>query len=206
MHVDYFSLGEYCGTAFNIRRHTLQNEAYFFDWLVTRNSALEFITKENEDFFMPGNWSLRGEPGNEDIRVMDKHSGLLFQHEFPILESGRIDRALVDVHLAKAKDKFVYLKNKTVVAIRQSRRCVLIRSENNVVTLDDALRRHAEINQIFSIINPRVKIILCSSAVEGEWAHPDLLVLKMAETTEWVGDLASWDRLFAVAGNHFVFE
>ncbi len=194
----YFSIGEYCASAFQLRRWSGRNDAFFFDWLVTPGSAFDFIRQSSDQFLMPGNWDIVGEPGNEGIRVRDKFSGLLFQHEFPTID-GKIDAARVEEHLATAREKFTYLKNKTIAAIAGSPNCVLVRAENALVTLDDALERANQIRQAFMPINPNIKTVLASTNFEGEFRHPEFIMIKLQPHAGWEGDNASWDRLLTAA-------
>lgn len=195
----YIGIGEICGTAFQIRRYTSNEEAYLFDWLVTPNDSFDFIAKPNDDFLVSGNWDIVGLSDNPNIRVRDHFSGLLFQHEFARDAANRIDAARVEEHLPTAREKFVYLKNKTIEAIRNSPDCVLVRAENSLVTLDDAVARLNQIRAAFKPINPNVKIVLASSNFESEHQHPEFITIKLAHCDEWVGDPQSWQRLFLIA-------
>ena len=80
----YFSLGEYCATAHQIRRCTNNNEAFFFDWLVTRGNSFDFMGRSNDAFLQSMGWELV----DGGIRLLDRYSGLLFQHEFKTTAGG----------------------------------------------------------------------------------------------------------------------
>lgn len=198
MYCDYFSIGEYCATAAQIRRVSGRQSAYFFDWLVTPGASFDFFAKPMQGFLRSGNWDIVGEPGNEGIRVRDLDSQLLFQHEFPTLD-GKIDRDRVEAHLDTAREKFSYLRRKTEDALRSTRCGVLIRAENGLKTADDALARMAQIRSTFMPINPGLKVVIASTGFSQEFEHPDCLLLKLKPSAEWFGDFPSWDRLFQIA-------
>ncbi|MEJ6004410.1 hypothetical protein WG899_02545 [Paucibacter sp. AS339] len=203
---DYFSVGEFCATAFQIRRCTGVADAFFFDWLISPGTSFDVVNKLCDAMFQSGNWDVVGEPGNEGIRVREQFSGLLFQHEFATNATGQIDTAKVEDHLVVAKQKFSYLKDKTVAAIKRSQRCVLVRAENDLVTLNDALARANQMRACFMPINSGAKIVLASKNFENEYQHPDFLMVKLRACDAWVGDLPSWDRLFSMAENCFQFQ
>jgi hypothetical protein len=194
----YVSIGYDCETKFQIDRCTGDEDHHLFDWIVTPENSFDFIGKDNDDFLSPGNWDIVGVPGNEGIRVRDKYSGLLFQHEFDLID-GRIDPDRVEGHLATAKEKFIYLKSKTIRVIKEQEKCVLIRAGDRIVTLDEAIDKINQIRQVFKPINPNIKVVIASSSLEAEFHHPEFLILKFLPCSEWRGDFASWDRLFMAA-------
>jgi hypothetical protein len=196
---NYIGIGAYCQTAAQIRRCTGSQDSGLFDWLVSPDQAFNFIQKEDAGFLESGNWEIVNNPENVGIRVLDKYSGLLFQHEFPLLDSGGIDPDKVESHLPIAKKKFLYLKAKTLQSIRSGDNCVLVRAEDGLITRDDTIRRVEEIREVFKPINHRVKVILASATFEAEFQHPEFLAIKMQPAQEWYGDYASWDRLFSLS-------
>ncbi len=142
-----------------------------------------------------------GEVGNEGIRVRDKFSGLLFQHEFPTTEAGKVDIVKVEAHLAVAKAKFLYLKQKLINAIKDSANCVLVRAENGLTTLDAGIEKINQMRNAFIPINPDIKIVLASQRFEHEYQHPEFLLVRLQPCADWAGDFPSWDRLFTLSEN-----
>lgn len=203
MKKQFFSVGEYCGTAFQIQRHSGDATAYLFNWLVTPGRAFEAIGLDDAAWLQPANWELAGEPGNEGIRVRDKASGLLYQHEFPTGADGRVDADAVDGHLATAREKFIYLKHKTRAALTASRAGILVRSDHALRTFADALASADRLRQAFLPLNPDLKLVIVSSQLDGEYGNPECLMLKVAPDPDWGGDDASWSRALALAERHF---
>ena len=192
---DYFSIGEFCTTALQIRRCSGRQDAFLFDWLISPGTSFDFIASGNDAFLRPDNWEVDA----DGLRVRDRYSGLLFQHEFPATADHRIEAGKVDGHLSTAKAKFTYLKRKTIDAIRHSSRCVLVRSEDGLSTLEDAATRARQVAAAFKPINPDVRIVLASTRFASDHQCADFSAVKMATADRWEGDVPSWDRLFAMA-------
>jgi len=204
--MDYFSIGEACCTAFQIKRHKGWREKYFFDSLVTPESSFDYFGKPSDGFLLSGNWDVTGVPGNEGIRLRDKYSGLLFQHQFPVAD-GKIDVTRVEENLQNARDKFYYLRSKTLAAIEKSPCCILIRAENDLITYNDALLRLGQIFAVFKPVNPHLKVIMASTQFDFDLVDnvDDCLMVKLEPSDRWEGDNASWDRAFNLAQSRFTF-
>lgn len=190
----YISLGAYCKTAFQIRRFTGNDEAYFFDWLITINNHFNSLFINDDVFFMDDNWEIIPDA---PFRLRDKGTGLIFQHEFNILDgdSKFIDPAKVKSHLSIAKNKFLHLKKKTIEKISSSSNVYLIRHEN-FSDLNAALSRLIEIEKLFLPINENIKLVLVSERINSDYGDGKFFVFKETLTDKWSGDNASWDHIF----------
>lgn len=195
----FVSLGETCQTAYQLGRLTRKHGSLFFDWLITPSSAYKSLTLDADAFFRTGNWELVDEGG---IRLRDKGTDLRFQHEFPVVDnvSRIIDPARVEAHLEKAKSKFLHLRNKTVAAIRDSKRVCLVRYEW-VATSRNARWRINDIRKHFSTLNPHVKIVIASPVIDAEELAEDHAIVKIREGKTWHGDNESWKRLLGLAAS-----
>jgi hypothetical protein len=200
----FISLGDSCQTAYQIRRFTKCNDAYFFDWLITSKDAIKSIYAKDDDFFISNNWELvEFKSGSWEIiekdgmTLRDKGTGLKFHHEFKRGESGFIDESFVEQHLPTAKSKFIYLKNKTLNAIKNAETVYLFRWEwiQNEV---NALERIADINRLFSQTNKNIKVIIASPVANKEIIDGNQLFIKINQTENWQGDDNSWNRLFSI--------
>ncbi len=192
----YISLGAYCKTAFQIRRFTGNDESYFFDWLITLNDHFNSLFISDDDFFMPDNWEIIPD---SPFRLRDKGTGLIFQHEFDILEGASkfIDPSKVEPHLSVAKAKFLYLRKKTLDKISSSSNVYLIRHEN-FSDINAALQRLIEIENLFLPINENIKFVLVSEHINSDYSDGNFFVFKEAVANKWSGDDASWDHIFRV--------
>jgi tetratricopeptide (TPR) repeat protein len=76
------SLGESCEVAFQLRQHSGDNTAHFFDWLVTPAAGLIRTISENFPPFPPENLSLV-KPDDRTGFVIDAVTGMQFPHQFP---------------------------------------------------------------------------------------------------------------------------
>jgi hypothetical protein len=197
----YFSAGEFCCTAYQINRFTKEKEAYFFDWLVTRNTSFSFLVKKDlGEFLTPDNWQII----DNGLRVLDTTSGLAFQHEFETYQEQPtvVDPEKINSHLNQARDKFKYLKEKTLLAMSNAPSPVIIRSENGIKTKQQAESRLSEMRQLFHPINSKTILALTSTQLTEEIYLPNMISFKVNNPSNvepkdyWKGDDASWDRLF----------
>lgn len=205
MQNQYFSCGAWCATAHQIRRVTANEEAYFFDWLITKGQAYDFLLKDNAEFLKHSGWQLI----DDDLRLLDTYSGLAFQHEFKTI-NGRILTEQVPQQLKKASEKFIYMKEKLIYALKSSVRPVVVRANPDIVTLDDARLECESLKQVFWQLNERINFLVLSTQLVQEfinerYAFLSLAELRVRDRDSWKGDNVSWDRAFAIAEQHFRF-
>lgn len=205
MQNQYFSCGVWCATAYQIRRVTANEEAYFFDWLITKGQAYDFLLKDNAEFLKHNGLQLI----DDDLRLLDTYSGLAFQHEFKTID-GRILTEQVPQQLKKASEKFIYMKEKLIYALKSSVRPVVVRANPDIVTFNDACLEYEYLKQVFWQINERINFLVLSTQLVQEfinerYAFLSLAELRVRDRDSWKGDNVSWDRAFAIAEQHFRF-
>lgn len=194
------SLGYDCKVAYQIRRHSGQEQAFFFDWLMTPVEGLRVMLGRDEDLLRPGRWALV----KSDSTVQDLDTGLMFMHEFPSVpvvdgdQSHRVIESQVEAHLPIARQKFAYLRRKTLELIRNSRDLLLVRADE-VATLDEALQQINQVREIFLPLNPTLRFAFASTRLPGNFQAPQTLIFKTEPGADWRGDNASWDRMFGAA-------
>lgn len=205
--MDIFSLGSSCQTAYQIRRYTKNDTSYFFDWISSRKDSYKSIFLEEKNYFLEKNCyavpkiefdaDLNKEINYGKVWVKDEYTQIHYQHEFPRLDGSYIiDDKLIKDHLPKAKEKFIYLKNKTISAIQNSSLPVLIRYENNI-TLHEAMSISADIHQSFLHLNDNIKVVIVSHSIEKNYIEDEnTLILKVNKSEEWYGDHDSWNKVF----------
>jgi hypothetical protein len=188
-----FSLGVDCQVAHQLRRATGGETAFLFDWLISRNDPYAALRSDAEAWFQPGNWEIVG----DGIRLLDKGTGLEFQHEFPRIgpDTQIIDVARVEGHLRAARDKYLYLRGKTLAALAEAAEPVLIRREYRADTAEAKQVADATL-AAFSAVNPAVKVVVLSEDAEQESLSPRHLALKTWPGDDWTGDDGAWDRVF----------
>lgn len=202
----YFSCGTWCATAHQIRRVTRKTEAYFFDWLVTRCDSYNFLLKDDKHFLQQRNWKII----DDGIRLLDKYSGLAFQHEFKYSEH-KIDEKLVAEHLPVAHDKFTYLKRKLIEDLQAATRPVVIRADSSITTKNQAEDELQSLRTIFSKINKKTAFVLVSANLQDELVASEYLFIKVGNapvgnSDAWKGDNPSWDRVFQLAEENLNFD
>jgi tetratricopeptide (TPR) repeat protein len=76
------SLGKACEVAFQLRQHSGDNTAHFFDWLTTPAPALAKLIRADFPDFRPENLRLVNK-GTRRSSVVDAATGIRFAHQFP---------------------------------------------------------------------------------------------------------------------------
>lgn len=207
----YFSIGEYCATAHQIRRFTSNTESFFFDWLVTRGTAFQSIRLPSQSLLRSKEW----EVVDNGLRLLDRNSGLLFQHEFKTIPgtSGIIDESTVELSLSDSRKKYIYLQEKMLNALKTTNRGVLIRAENGVRTKTQVDLLLEEMRDVFLLINKRLRFVIASVNLDiDEQYSPEFVLIKLQASKEpnnpnsWQGDDQSWDRLFNIAETYLSFD
>lgn len=198
------SLGYDCKVAWQIRRHSGQDQAFFFDWLMTPPDALSVLLGRDEDLLRDGRWELI----KDDCCLRDLDTGLMFMHEFPSVpvvggeQSHRILPELVSSHLPVARAKFAYLRRKTLELIRHSPDLLLVRADE-VATLDEAMAQANQMRRLFLPINPRLKFAVASTLIPASGSVADTLIFKTEPGEDWRGGHESWSQLFRTAERLF---
>lgn len=205
--MDFFSIGSACQTAHQIRRFTKSNQAYFYDWLTSPDTSYKSIFLDDEGHFLESNchavdkieFSFKQNKivNRGKVHVVDDYSGLYYQHEFKVIEGTSIvDESKISQHLPVAKSKFIYLKHKTINAIKNSEAPVLFRFQN-VAQVNDAIALAKDIHNTYKILNPNVKVVIVSYLVDQEYAENDMIyVFPIKPGDTWKGNDDSWDYVF----------
>jgi hypothetical protein len=190
----FISLGAFCDVAAQIRRFTKDEDALFFDWLITPSDSYKAIFYEDEYFFKKNNWEII-EP--QKIALLDRGTNLRFQHEFQNMKDENIiDSTKVDSHLSTAKEKFLYLKRKTLEVIKKNNQICLIRSEN-LAEKSEIISRINHIRSLFQPINQNIKVLLVSNNISyNEKLSENNFIFRMNKVSDWAGDNDSWDEVF----------
>lgn len=196
-----YSLGEFCATAYQIRRYTGNQNAFFFDWLITHSDYFRSISLEIDTFFKSENWDIV----DGGIRLRDLATGLLYQHEFPA-KDGQIEATLAEGHMDSARSKFEHLKEKTLSSMRNDDECLLIRAENDIISVDQARERMMQIRGAFLPYNSNIKIVLASTGCIDEIEEEDRLFIGLKPGADWTGNDSSWDRLFQITASVFKLD
>lgn len=206
--MDLFSIGESCQVAHQIRRYFKKNTAHFFDWTSTRGTSYKALFLDDALFFQMNNCKVveKNEYSiihNKKINfgkvwVVDNYSGLHFQHEFEHLSnSNLIDESKIESHLPIAKNKFSYLKDKTINAIISSKLPILVRLEN-VKSIEDAISLGQDIYDNYKHLNSDLKVVVTSYFLDNDYEIDNkIYIFKIDPSQEWSGDDESWNRVFS---------
>ncbi|WP_347454575.1 hypothetical protein ABEF83_14880 [Acinetobacter thermotolerans] len=122
---------------------------------------------------------------------------MYYQHEFKKIEgTNLIDEEMIEDHLPHAREKFKYLKEKTLKAISDSDNPVLVRYQN-VKSFEEAKNISEDIYQKFVQINKYIKVVLVSCLIDNDYCIDDkIFIFKINPSEKWSGDDKSWNRVF----------
>jgi hypothetical protein len=198
--IEFLSLGEACVTAYQIRRFNSSDDAFFYDWLATTGGSFKGIFIDQSEFLKSQNWEIVD--GGD--RLLDKATQIRFRHEFPVNDPviHHVDPDMVEQHLPLAKEKFLYLKEKTIKKIELTKNiCIICFTEESSYDYIDSKKK--EIFNQFKSINPNIKLIFASTGMIEEKIEDEFILLRVSKGNDWMGDDASWDRLFNIANMKF---
>lgn len=198
----FLSLGYDCKVKAQIRAHTGDAEAYFFDWLMSPRESLDILLRSDDSLLRSGRWELV----KEDTCVRDLDSGLMFMHEFPSSapapgESPKVRADAVEGHLPQARSKFAYLRRKTLALLTQCDHLTVVRAAE--VDANGAVAEINALRQLLLPLNPRLRFAFASTQLAGHGVAEDTLFFKTAPGQDWTGDAQSWSQLFQTAQRVF---
>ena len=186
------SIGHACQPANYIRSLTKQQEAYFFDWLVTpTDSFMKLIEHGPESLFYDRSQFVSiDEPGRKKATVTHKALGVIFYHEFPIGPKALNSFDAVAMkyrNLARRWHELNTIRNK-VLFIRH------YAGKGDSLLIQGALRR----------VFPNVPFDLLSvnedEANKVSWGLPGIINMCVnPTTTDWRGDVTGWTDIFKQA-------
>lgn len=140
------SLGYNCGPAYQIRLHTRIAESHFFDWLYTSAQAATFLIRTGFDGFMERQNLI---PTREDTEVLDRGSGIRFNHSFKTAPGAKtVSASAIDADYANECSKFQHLQDKFLAALSSPEPILFIRynpypekpdKEEEIAALADAI-------------------------------------------------------------------
>lgn len=100
----------------------------------------------------------------------------------------------------EARTKFLYLKDKLLIALKTSHRGVIIRAENGITSADQAKERLQKLRKTFLPINANLKFVIASTQLyQGEEFLPDYLFVRLdhpippSGPDAWKGNDQSWN-------------
>ena len=198
--IEFVSLGEACVTAYQIRRFSSSDDAFFYDWVATTGDSFKGIFVDQSEFLKSQNWEIVD--GGD--RLLDKATQIRFRHEFPFNDPviQHVDPDQVEQHLPIAREKFLYLRKKTIEKIKFSKNiCLICYTEDSSYEYID--KKINEIINEFKSTNCNIKIIFASTGMIKEKIEDKFILLRVKKGNDWMGDDASWDRLFNIANMKF---
>lgn len=204
MSINYYSIGSYCQTAYQINRYNDRKESGFFNWLSSPLESLNFITdSDNTEFLLENNLEFIPNNTYETWWLRDKFSGLFFPHEYELSLQDQIDEKKVANQIPISRKKFLYLKEKFLDRVSKDENPVLIRVEDQLTSFE-AYDRLKYLENIFLKINPRIKFILASVSFEKKLIKmPNAMFFRLEKhklwsnpKISWMGDDDSWNDLF----------
>lgn len=184
------SLGRACDTAFQIRRHFKQREAYPFDWLVTPYPALiNLLERDFSGFLLDENLQADGK------YVVDKGSGIAMMHDF---ETPALYQQTLDVVRAKYQRRI----KRWLSLVNGGASILFVRSQQYVDHNNLGEEQSRALLKLLQQKYKNAKVHLLVQNPPGA-AIPEvveknfwLLQLKPPDPWEWSGDDAAWSEMF----------
>jgi hypothetical protein len=209
--INFISFGCFCQPAYQIRRFTGIEKAYFFAWLITPIKSIGKVLRDfDSDHFLNIN-----QPGglpiaDHGIRVLDLHTGVKFQHEFSSLEDGTINISSIRQMQIRVKEKYIFLRNRTLNDMQSVNDFVYIRFEwpAHDGKYDEVEGMNKFILEVGDNARNRL-FVLASESVSFTRFEENKLFFKLSpyvgdKKYKWHGDDLSWDKLFELSVEYFV--
>jgi Putative papain-like cysteine peptidase (DUF1796) len=189
------SLGRHCQTAYQIRRFTGDDTAFYFDWVRTPHRGLATILRDGfAGCFLRENLEIT----QDRTCVMDKANGILFRHMFSklpgtaIVDPNSLDR---EFEIRKQKIDFLIKRWRETMQMEE---ILFVRQDtpdlSEATELYDVLLRQ--------IPRHRFELLLVIPP-EHEWSaeHPRIHVERGGDLpsgpSDWKGENTVWDRILA---------
>ena len=140
--VAFYSLGSSCFPRFLLNGWKIDQPTYFFDWLITDKLSLQktLLDFSEQEFFSNG-WRVV----DQDLRVLDEHTGLKFQHDFPN-KDGIVDKELVSSQVNIVKSRYIHRRRRLFEHVANDENPVFIRYTYRTVLNTN------EVDEIFNIV------------------------------------------------------
>ena len=172
------SLGQACGTTFNLRRWYHFGETYPFDWWITPYKALiPALEAFSADYiFDPAKLSLRA-----DRSAVEHESGIELTHEFPRV--GKRNGPVTEdyqLHIPSARDRSAHKFAKLAELDRAGERLLFVRG---------------------GVVDDRLAEVLGRRFAQADWCLYVLSRQPEADLPDdWKGDEAIWDEIIEEMG------
>lgn len=183
------SIGHACQPAHYIRQFTNQQEAYFFDWLVTPTDSLVKLMQTGPEslFYDKAQFVAVDEPGRKKATVTHKGLGVVLYHEFP---SG--PKALSSYDSVVLKYRHLAQRWYTIGLIRS--KVLFIR---HYAGKNDAQLIQNTIRQTFPQLQFDLLAVNEDEANIAPWGLPGIINMCVNPTTsDWKGDSVGWTDVF----------
>jgi hypothetical protein len=188
-------LGQHCESTYQIRRITVQESAYFFDWL---EIDLEFVQKAIETDFQgllrSGRMALTSDGGG----AVDLDAGIEFYHEFTPRPDADLTVADVEEQLPAVREKLAFLASRWREMVTSPARVLYVRQDaNGVESVDDLCRLRDTIADRYPGHEFAI-LWLRRSVPEGVGKLPPGIAFREVGLIpgRWQGDDEAWDALF----------
>lgn len=184
------SLGEACEVAYQLRQHSGDDTAHFFDWLVTPADGLLHIIRNGFPKFAPENLSLQRGDSRTGF-VLDAVSRVMFPHQFP--RHGRLIAPDFLSHYPSFAAKFDYLANRFRNTARDHPVCFVRRNltQPQALDLEDAM---------YALLPQADMRFLYVNADRTAFTTPLGHSVYLPRATRGFGDSIAWSKLLRAEG------
>ncbi|MGY0797595.1 DUF1796 family putative cysteine peptidase [Lysobacter sp. A286] len=204
MYAKVISIGATCQTAKQIRNQLGQNEAYYFDWLISPLPAvIKAIENDFEEILLPENLTYSDD---RKIRLIDSANGLQYQHDFPIdrlnpdLSQREVILPSFAEHADLVREKYRRRAERTREVLKSGERVLLVRYAQVAEDLTEVRRQ--DLCNTFKRAFPSGELFfLWASPLVNEFKSVEAgWMCSLPQVENWDGDALGWRKVFECCG------
>jgi hypothetical protein len=184
----YISLGHACQPAYHIRNILGQQEAHFFDWLVTSPTTIITLLQSGGPMSLFNDKSAFKITGQHKNNAIVEHNqlGVIFYHDFPYI--GGITA------WDKVVSKYTHLAKRWQDTMNMGQRILFIRHHANK---EEALALKSAIYHAHPKLQYDIMIVNETSQPTTPWNIDNIIDMTLNTAgNDWRGDIAGWTRIF----------
>lgn len=192
--MQFISLGCSCLPKFGIENYLEKQATLFYDWVITdmcalRTSLLKF---DESKFFLQGLKIC-----DEGIRVLDLHTGLKFQHEFPAT-NGSIIEYVDQSDVDRVRETYTRRRARMFDIVQNTETPIFVRYEFSIDAIDIAKDYASTLKNLLSeAFNRPFTLIILAPNIEDSSLSEDVHCVQalLAENISHKADDNTWHKV-----------
>lgn len=183
----YISLGHACQPAYNIRNILGQQEAHFFDWLVTPSTTIAHLLQSGGPLSLFNDKSAFKIVGQHKTNAIVEHAqlGVIFYHDFPHIKGIAAFDTVVS--------KYSHLAKRWNDTINTGKPILFVRHH---ASREDALAIKRAIYEAYPKLEYDLLVVNEGLPTEP-WNISHVIDMTISTgSNDWHGDITGWTRIF----------